>query len=327
MVTNEAISKYNIHNGNLVKIISGESYQELMIYVGCINGTFDEITKRLNIAFFQWCSSIPKYDLTLLTMDIDNKQNKRICCNKSFWATNVCQVQKDIHIIGYNDTSQHHIWDTVTNKIKLVDSFDGDLCPKHTKLIYIQSRQIILLIGGYQQDGPNPFSARITPMGIQRFDLKINKWTKLKDLEFNYCYSDGIQIGEDNVIIAAGKKIDYNGTNTKMITCNEIFILNINDELNYRLIKHKLTMPNIGECHLVLMGGSRDEILTIGWIKKLYKTKNFVNMELPPMSLQKMISEWYNQEMIHVFYNTRMDRKKTKHNCHYKINLKKILNI
>ena len=67
------------------------------------------------------------------------------------------------------------------------------------------------------------------------------------------------------------------------------------------------------------------EILVIGWIRKLFKTKEFKDLRLLPMYLLKMICGWYDQEMIHWLNIDYCDYKKDDICNHQKIALKHIL--
>ena len=62
----------------------------------------------------------------------------------------------------------------------------------------------------------------------------------------------------------------------------------------------KIKTPKPGQCLLRQMN-VKCEILIIGWIKELFKTKEFKDLILPPIYLLKMISSWYDEEVLHWF--------------------------
>ena len=56
------------------------------------------------------------------------------------------------------------------------------------------------------------------------------------------------------------------------------------DENSYKLKQCNVKCPNIGKNILIRSGGGiKDELLVIGWIKRLFKTKKFKDILLPPM--------------------------------------------
>ena len=98
---------------------------------------------------------------------------------------------------------------------------------------------------------------------------------------------------------------------------DKILVLDIRDDNynNYKLIECKIKCPQEGCFGIVRIGGIENELLVIGWIKRLFKTKEFKNLVLPPMYLMKIVLLWYGQEMIHWFGQR----------THYAIELRHIL--
>ena len=69
------------------------------------------------------------------------------------------------------------------------------------------------------------------------------------------------------------------------------------------------------------MGGRNkdNELLVIGWIKKLFQKKEMNHLLLPPMYFLKMIILWYDQESIYWIQYTDSE------NSYYVITLEHIL--
>ena len=80
--------------------------------------------------------------------------------------------------------------------------------------------------------------------------------------------------------------------------------MDISDDNEYKLRKCDIQTPKAGNCQIVRMGGIEDECLVIGWIKQLFKTKEFKDLQFPPMYLIQLIVKRYNQEEIHWIYNS-----------------------
>ena len=171
-------------------------------------------------------------------------------------------------------------------------------------LLHVPSKHMMLMIGG---------TISHKPLGIWKFCLIAQEWTKLPNLDFNHKYVDSVlSSNEDYILITRGAVSD------------KISVLDIRDENEYKLRECKIKLPKVGKCLIVRMGGIKDEILTIGWIKELFKTKQFKKLALPPPYLMKMISLYYNQEMLHWFYDENSYYDDAIHR-HQAIKLKHIL--
>ena len=116
-------------------------------------------------------------------------------------------------------------------------------------------------------------------------------------MHFNYKYVYSILSFDENYVIIAG---GYHSFGYKRRRSKKIFILDLTDETEYKLKQSTIELPRAGPCILVRTN-AKSQILVIGWIKTLFESKEFKDLILPPMYLLKMISLWYDQEMIHWF--------------------------
>ena len=191
-----------------------------------------------------------------------------------------------------------------------------------TKLIYVPSKQMMLMIGGTMFDySPIHGSTHTAAIGIWKFCLNTQKWSKLMDFDYKYVDS-ALSLNENYIIIAGG----YEG-HVFTTKSNKIFVLDLRDEIAYKLKECKIELPKSGPCSIVRVN-MKHEILTIGWMRRLFRTKEFKDLILPPIYLLKMISSWYSQEIIHwfdVWYTREKYRNKNETHSHQKIHLKYIL--
>merc|ERR1712228_972277 len=69
----------------------------------------------------------------------------------------------------------------------------------------------------------------------------------------------------------------------------------------WKIKKSKIRLPQPGPCIAAQTDGmvSKHELLVIGYIKELFQSKPFENIQLPPTYLMMMIAEKYSAEMIH----------------------------
>ena len=162
--------------------------------------------------------------------------------------------------------------------------------------VYVKSKETLLLIGGAREtlfDGLSPF-------GVWRYCMKENKWKEINELSFSLqSVTCVISANERYVLIAGGKKISDNLSFDISEYNYKIFALDISDDSGYKLRECTIKAPGIFS-HIILMGGEiEDELLVIGWIKQLFKTKEFKDLSLPPIYIMKIIGLWYNQEELH----------------------------
>ena len=181
-------------------------------------------------------------------------------------------------------------------------------------VVYVPSKNIILLIGGKSGDDK--------PLGIWKFCVLSQKWTKMNDIKFeHFNVSVALTSNEKYVIIAGGydqtmheKSCDHARQKIRCYS-DSMFVLDISNDEQYTLKECTIKVPIPGHNPIVRAGGIKDECLVVGWIKELYKTKEFKDSLLPPMYLIQLIVKRYNQEKIH-WVSSR---------AHYCISVKRIL--
>ena len=212
---------------------------------------------------------------------------------------NVVNVGKHMHFIGGAYGKRHTILNTINNSVETIDhtEFRGIPRIKRTQSIYIKSKQMLLLIGGHTCLMVNDAREK-DAFGVWRFCLKKRKWEQLKEILLHLAdVSCATSMNENFVIIAGGIKFRYDQHHEYN---DKIYVLDIRDDDNYRLREGTIKMPYCSS--IILMGGAiEDELLVIGWIKRLFKTKEFKHLSLPPMYLMKAMCLWYDQEEIHRF--------------------------
>ena len=104
--------------------------------------------------------------------------------------------------------------------------------------------------------------------------------------------------------------------------------MDISDDDKYKLKECDIKIPKmpISPQKVSMGGGIENELLTIGWIKQCFKTKEFKNLILPPMYIMKMIGSWYNQEEVHFINHIKIPLPvEIKETHHHVIKLEHIL--
>ena len=150
---------------------------------------------------------------------------------------------------------------------------------------------------------------------IYVYSLQSKSWNPLEHIEFKGYFVETVMTSDQrNVIIVPA--FDEHDSHS-----NSIYVLTMNDNDVYSLRKSNIVRPEHGSCHIAITGGIMDEILVIGYIKQLFKTKEFVHIQLPPFYIMQMIAGWYGIEMLHwMTYNDGRKEKK-----HFAISVKWIM--
>ena len=210
---------------------------------------------------------------------------------------------KQMHVI-INQENEHIVWNTKTGDVfsKFLKYQFENISMRTTSFVWIPSKDIILMIGAFGchiDNLPLDNTHYIENVGIWQYCLIEHKWTKL-NIKFPYYTVECVLTNDEKYVIITGGQM-YNNNKWN----DDIFILDLTSE-DYQLRKCKIKCPQSGNCNYwintVILGGSKDEMLTDGWIKELFKLQQFKHLLLPPTYLIKMISQWYNQPMLHLFY-------------------------
>lgn len=127
---------------------------------------------------------------------------------------------------------------------------------------------------------------------IWRFRLDQKQWTKVNEVSIPFWFASAVLSFDENNILMAG--------------WNEMFVLDISDENNYKLNKLSIRTPveQDGAWPTIIRmgGGSKIKKLVIGWTRNLFGGDEFEDLALPPKFLLQFISRWILQEELHCVY-------------------------
>ena len=144
----------------------------------------------------------------------------------------VVNTLDDIHIIGEYDTKTHHTFNKDKKTTKHMHTFTEYEHMLGIGLVYIQSLNIILLIGGYNNRHLNDTICQI-------FDLETNKWKKIDNIKFPYYRGEALLTKDEKHIIITTK---YQGGSDRH---DEIFIVDIIDKSTFELRQSRISSPTI----------------------------------------------------------------------------------
>eukprot|EP01084_Bolivina_argentea_P249817 418350_1 len=203
--------------------------------------------------------------------------------------------------------SSHVIWNNENNSMNIVKQFET--YHHFGEIIYIQSKHAMLLLGRDFTDISFIYS------------LKTGKRTQLRGFSGIVSVLDSAVLTHDEkyVIIPSWNKTFY----ALKIQFSQPA------KIQYKLQKSSVRLPDgfrfsfvrqQFECVMVT-GGWKDEILVIGYIKKLFNAQEFEPLTMPPIYIMKLISVWYMEEMLHLIaYNDGSNERE-----HFAISVQHIL--
>eukprot|EP01084_Bolivina_argentea_P204583 349407_1 len=198
----------------------------------------------------------------------------------------------------------HCVWNNAKNSFERIYNFRDKI--RILSVVYVSSKKILLLICGAES------WQKIT--NIYKYCIISHNWTKLNEIKINIS-----QWGCNAVLTSDENFIIFN----ERWKNDKIWVLDIIDANDCKLRESSICCPKPGGILIRMQNKLLDESTVIGYVKKLFKTKEFNNLQLPPACILELISEYYNQEMIH-WIDTNIPSKRSKYN-HFGINVKQIL--
>lgn len=111
--------------------------------------------------------------------------------------------------------------------------------------------------------------------GIWMFSFSTNKWRKIDYLKFDNSGASAVITIDENYIII------YGGWNKNFQQMDDIYVLDIKEDNQYKLKKSVIKVPKIARYNMLIRGSDTEhELLVDGWVKQLFKGEQFKNMQL-----------------------------------------------
>eukprot|EP01084_Bolivina_argentea_P218528 370815_1 len=289
------IQKYNIHTNEWKLMLTAEPFG----YVAFGSMLFQKNQNKLYMQSRNYGELVGE---RMLIINLNTNQFTKLDLRSGFGLLGaMVNVNGIIHAIGdpQRRLRKHLAWNTNTNTNIVTEIFDfheyfGSIAG--ASMIYVKSKQMILLIGGRDHCSSEKY------IGIWRFCLKTKKWKRM--IQGNeckwYCVC-ALSANENYVIISP----DSSG---------KMYVLTIENRDDFKLNICKIISPGI-DGKIIRMGNVvNSNLLISSWIRKLFTTSEFEELILPPKYLMELIGLYYEQEMIHWMGDS-----------HYSIKLKDIL--
>ncbi len=213
---------------------------------------------------------------------------KWICYKSSYCkGRKIIYTKGIIHLIG---EGKHYMWNKNGSIFEMVFDF-GKLMNSYTTLIYVSSQNIILFVGEYRISGA---------IYIWSYCLISNKWKQINlHTEAKVSAHMSVITSDENYIIIGA---DH----------GKIYILDIRNKNNYILSKSKIHYPFQHRMMVITENKCKSKCIIIGWIKNIFTSQHIDKSLMPPLEIIKVISQLYNQEMIHWIERSKATQKKKK---------------
>ena len=320
---------YNIHNETWKILENKLNFKDNILLF-----RFNQINKQLEIIYLSNNHNLNWYNPLVLKY-IGVKSNlqfqpeyKILLIPKDYDVGGVfCHDKNTIHIVprgaAIKDTyaEKEHIWHITNNQLITQNipyaSFDNYRPAERMVSILVPSKKMILRIVQYEDfSGPRYQAFKI---GIWKYCLIQNKWNKLNLNISHSAVTSCVLTPDEQYVIIANE--------------DNIYILDLQCNEEYKMKQSPIKLPpyKVGLNHeycinMIILGGPMDLILTYGWIRKLFQ--KFKHLLLPHKYLIEMISKWYSQPTLHVFYTQNQyhnNYKTVTKSKHYEILLCQIL--
>ena len=233
-------------------------------------------------------------------------------------------INGKMHIIG-GEPPLHLKYDDAYQSFETVFDFKKDKSIHkritNSNAIYVASKQMIVLIGGYDL-WPTEF------VGIWIYSLVTREWKKLS-IEFNITGSEAVLTSDEkNIIIGGGKCAQDQSLDSKIV--DSIYVFRVDDfdkPQEFTLKKCLICLPerrsncsDTGIGKVAITGGYKDKLLVTGYVKLLFKMDEFKELRLPSVYIIQIIERCFNMETLHWIDDRFMDDHK-----HFAIGVKDIL--
>ena len=197
-----------------------------------------------------------------------------------------------IHRIG--GLSDHHVTWSVAhshwNPSKAIQLYAGYYFTR-VSLVYVESKNIILMLGGHAHDAQGNDPA---PIGMWRFDIATSTWKHIENVTRDYSETHAVLTSDQQNVIIVGK--------------NRIDILDIQDENDYKITR-SMTLEfgySYTAAFPVLMKRRETDVvaLTSGWFRKQFSSNNDRRLNdglaACPLDILKLIDKFVCTQMLHL---------------------------
>eukprot|EP01084_Bolivina_argentea_P158022 275314_1 len=205
----------------------------------------------------------------------------------------VSTAEYELHIVCGAESNKHFIW-TQNNsygrkyEFKQFDTF-GSL--SNAGLVHVKSKNILLLLGGYNH------TDWICSDAIYSYDIDKNEWVEINT-------TLPVAMDSFGYVLTTDKKylLIFGGSDEDSRKKDAIYIMDIETML---IVKSRLKCPEKGEYYAILGFDSlSNDTLVNGYIKCCWKLEGFKCLRKPSDDIVSIIQSFHFDEVIHLFEKT-----------------------
>lgn len=242
--------------------------------------------------------------LIIINLESEECQIKRVS-NVGKYAASVV-INGEFHIIGGFKSNKHMKWSVKDQRfIEIFHFKEAGIGYYLHKLCYIESKQVLISMGGYVTTTRSSRSCD----HIYLYDIRNNKWHRSPISMPRRMYSFGYILtpNEKYIIIFGGN------------TTNHVHIFDLHKQKMVRLSQNIIQCPINGGFHACVMSNyKKGKKLINGWVKKLWKRMEFKKVRKLNYDLIQLIIKWYCTEEVHLIHFNKKE--------HWKRDLAEIVN-
>ena len=277
------LQKYDIHKGSWLHIVDC-ARNDLP------NLNWNEETNE----FYMY----KKHELEIY--NVETKKFKRYATILDVYAHQYTIVNGDFHVIGGYISRDHMIWDPKTERFisqYTFPTYEWDKCLENAGCVYVASRNMLLLFGGYDAGIIQPLDA------IWKYDLMKKQWKKVSTLPLALqSFGFALTFDEKYIIIFGGMSSDFHYN-------HDIWIMNVD---TFDVKKSKIKCPGYDEeidpeeidsewKAVVANDRNRMGVVVTGFIRKCWLEEEIVkNLMFPPYDVIQLIKTWCVMDNVHL---------------------------
>eukprot|EP01084_Bolivina_argentea_P092450 166312_1 len=227
------------------------------------------------------------------------------------YAPSLIMIKHKMNIINDNKICA---WDNNKHKLKLVDKINliNDAYFGGYGSVYLSLKQSILFIGGSCFHYPYEW----TTNNMYLYNTNNGKVSKTNNtLPIPLAFFGYVLTRNQKYVVIFGGIID-----DKQEKTDDIYILNT-DMMTFR--KSVIKCPCKDSFQAILFCDEhREQIITFGFIRQCWKSKQFLTLQYPPNYICQLINQWFVDEYVHLIAQTTTFNQRN----HFKIKFDCIFN-
>ena len=251
------------------------------------NVIFDEVNQQLLVYndYTTLFVDINTHEITKITEDVTG--------NFPEAGAGFALVKDTPHFVGGWGDNRHIRYFADRNHFEELDKIDGVSTIYAPGLLYLKSKNSLLLIGGYTKASEPDINFRIC-------SLDTMKWRMILNVKFSHYHVNAVLTQDEKYAII---RCAFDNLDNEI--GDRLYILKIGNEndMEYELRESDVRLPAKTGRIEITGNKEKDELLVHGFIKMLFGEKEFIEsgFDVPSVDIIGVIETFATSEMLHYF--------------------------